>query len=278
MMKRILFTVLALFSLLEISTAQYLEVGILGGGSNYAGDLQFHSIEDSEIKVAFGAFARYNISKHFAVRLQALTTKISGTDLNARASNPLRSRNLSFETSIIELALMGEVNVFGFDVRDQRGSSFFIFGGIGATKFNPKADLLGISYELQPLGTEGQTLGSNSTYKLVTLAVPVGIGARIALGNKFNLGLEYGIRITMTDYLDDVSTSYPDLDALRALDPVAAALSYRTMEIDPSAAPNPFGQSRGNAEDKDRYMIGAISISYNLANKKVMEYDEKYKW
>ncbi|MBT8220860.1 MAG: hypothetical protein KJP00_13605 [Bacteroidia bacterium] len=277
-MKRILSTVVVLFSLLGIGNAQYLEVGVFGGASNYAGDLQFKTLEDKEINAAYGAFARYNISKHFAVRLQALATKISGSDLNARASNPLRSRNLSFETSIIELALMGEVNVFGFDVRDKRGSSFFIFGGVGGARFNPKAELLGISYDLQPLGTEGQTLGGSSPYKLFTLSIPAGIGAKLSISNKLNVSLEYGVRITMTDYLDDVSTTYPDLDALRALDPVAAALSYRTMEIDSGANPNPFGEARGNAGNKDRYMIGALTISYNLATKKSMEYDEKYKW
>jgi len=275
-MKKIIFLfVLTLFTLSV--QGQYLELGIMTGASNYKGDLQSRAIEPTEIHAAYAAFARYNFNRHFAVRLQGMYTTVSGSDANHRANNPLRGRNLSFQSSIIEASLTAEVNVFGFDVRDQKGSSIFIFGGVGAFKFNPRAELLGIMYDLQPLGTEGQNQ-STSNYGLLSTTFPVGIGAKIAISNRLNLSVEYGLRFTMTDYLDDVSTTYPDLNIMSGIDPVAASLAYRSLELDPSAPANPFGEARGDANTMDKYMIGGITISYNLATKEKMEYDDTYKW
>lgn len=256
---------------------QYMELGIMTGGSNYQGDLQSKAIEPSEIHAAFGAFARYNFNKHFAVRLQGMYTTLSGSDANHRATNPLRARNLSFQSSVIEASLTAEVNVFGFDVNDQKGSSIFVFGGVGAFKFNPRAELLGIMYDLQPLGTEGQNQ-STSNYGLISATFPVGIGAKIAVSQRINFSLEYGLRFTLTDYIDDVSTLYPDLNIMSGIDPVAASLSYRSPEIDPSVNANPFGEARGDANSMDKYMILGITLSYNLASRKEMEYDDTYKW
>ena len=37
----------------------------------------------------------------------------------------------------------------------------------------------------------------------------MGGGFKIAVNPSFNIILEYGVRKTFTDYLDDVSTTYP---------------------------------------------------------------------
>jgi len=276
-MHKILAVFLLIAGLGLTAHAQYMELGVMTGASNYQGELQSKAIEDGEIHAAYGLFARYNFSKHFSVRLQGMYTNVSGADSNHRANNPDRARNLSFSSSIIEASLMAEVNVFGFDVRGKRGSTFFLFGGVGAFKFNPQAELLGVKYDLQPLGTEGQNQTSTN-YGLISTAFPVGIGAKLSLSDKFNLTLEYGLRFTLTDYLDDVSTSYPDLAAMNGIDPVAASLSYRSLEIDPAAPVNPFGEARGDASGMDKYMIGGITLSFNLAKPADMEYDDEYKW
>jgi len=266
-MNKLFVLLLVVFSSASLH-GQYMEVGIMSGMTNYKGDLQSRSIEPSEIHLSYGAFARYNFSKYFAVRLQGAYGKVSGSDANHRANNPLRNRNLSFESSIIEASLIAEVNVFGFDVRAEKGSSIFVFGGVGALKFNPKAELLGIMYDLQPLGTEGQNQ-STSNYSLLSAAFPVGIGAKLAISEKLNVSLEYGLRFTLTDYLDDVSTG---------IDPIAASLAYRALEVDPNAPANPFGQARGDASKNDNYMILGFTLSYNLASREKMEYDDSYNW
>ena len=276
-MRRLLTSIVAYLCFMGLANSQYLELGLLLGGSNYGGELQYKTIEDREIHLSMGAFARYNMSKYLTVRVHALKTTISGTDFNANLNVESRSRNLSFESSILELGAQAELNIFGVDIMDKKGSSFYVFGGVAGFKFNPKAELNGTFHELQPLGTEGQNL-SGSKYGLISIAFPFGIGAKINLSYRINIGLEMGFRHTLTDYLDDVSTQYPDLNALQSADPIAAALSYRTPELDPSAEPNPVGITRGDPSNKDRYMIGSATISYNLGNKKKLEYNSKFKW
>lgn len=276
-MNKLFATVLLIISFAIASNAQYIEIGVAFGGSNYNGELQSKAIESGEVHAAYGAFARYNLGKHFSVRLQGMYTTVSGSDSNHRAINPDRARNLSFQSSIIEGSLLAEVNIFGFDVRGKKGSTFFLYGGVGAMKFNPRAELLGVWYDLQPLGTEGQNQ-SASNYSLISTTFPVGIGAKLAINSRFNISFEYGVRFTMTDYLDDVSTTYPDLAVMGGIDPVAASLSYRSLEFDPNAPANPFGEARGDANGMDKYMIGGITLSYNLAKFVDMEYDDEYKW
>jgi hypothetical protein len=43
------------------------------------------------------------------------------------------------------------------------------------------------------------------------VAIPFGIGAKMNVSKKVGIGLEWGPRKTFTDYLDDVSGTYPDV-------------------------------------------------------------------
>lgn len=275
-MKKLLTTLSLSFCIFMIH-AQYLEVGVFTGVTSYQGELQKKAWEAEETNLAYGAFARYNMNKFLTVKLQGMYGKVSGNDLNHRAIDPDRLRNLSFESSIIEASLTAEINVFGFDVRGKTGSSIFLYGGVAGFKFNPRAQLNGIMYDLQPLGTEGQNENGNA-YSLVSAAFPIGIGAKISISQRLNMSLDYGMRLTMTDYVDDVSTFYPDLSVMNGVDPIAAALSYREPEVNTNAMGNPMGNERGDATVNDKYMVFALSLSYNLADKSKLEYDDKYKW
>lgn len=276
MMKKLLTTLSLSFCLLALH-GQYMEVGVLTGAANYQGELQKKAWESEETHLAYGVYARYNVNKFLAVKLQGLYGEVSGNDLNHRAIDEDRMRNLSFSSSILEASLTAEINVFGFDVRGKAGSSFYLYGGVGGFKFNPRAELNGIEYDLQPLGTEGQNENGNR-YALISASFPVGIGFKISASPRLNITMDYGLRFTMTDYLDDVSTIYPDVAQLNNIDPIAAALSYRAPEFNESATPNPFGDNRGDATSNDKYMIFSVSLSYNLADKKKLEYDDEYKW
>lgn len=109
------------------------------------------------------------------------------------------------------------------------------------------------------------------------MAIPFGAGLKISLSERINLGFEFGVRLTLTDYLDDVSGNYPDLAELEKLDPTASLLSFRTPEILPQLAGNPKGKPRGNPNNKDGYFIGSITLSFNLVEGYDLEFDEKYK-
>ncbi len=115
---------------------------------------------------------------------------------------------------------------------------------------------------LQPLGTEGQRLpaSNNPIYQLTQFSIPVGLGLKFAISDSWNIGFELGSRLTFTDYLDDVSTTYAsDNELLETQGELALALANR------SRTPKLGGEGRGDAEDKDWYIMGGLSISFNLS-------------
>jgi len=75
-------------------------------------------------------------------------------------------------------------------------------------------------------------------------------------GPFFNVALEGGYRLTFTDYLDDVSTVYPDPASFT--DPIAAALSMRYED------PVPPGTQRGDPNQNDGYFLLNIKVEYYL--------------
>jgi hypothetical protein len=66
-------------------------------------------------------------------------------------------------------------------------------------------------------------------YSLLQVAIPFGLGAPFRLNEVLDLWIDIGFRYTFTDYLDDVSKNYVDLNKIK--DPLAQALSYRSNEI-----------------------------------------------
>jgi hypothetical protein len=259
---------------IQSTKAQYLEAGVFVGASNYKGDIA-PTIELSEYRPAYGVSLRYNYTRYFSVKTNLLVGQVSGSDANLQS--PLaRERNLSFRSDITEISFQGEYSPLGYDILAGRITTPYIFVGVGGFLFNPQAALKGTWHDLQPLGTEGQGMtGYSAKYKRFSLSVPVGIGLRFSLNRRVNLGFEFGVRRTTTDYLDDVSKNYPDLGQLLLISPTSANLSYRRPEVtgdysDPR-------QSRGTLKGKDRYFIGGVTLSFNLTDKYGMEWEKKYR-
>jgi hypothetical protein len=76
-----------------------------------------------------------------------------------------------------------------------------------------------------------------------------------------------GLRVTFTDYIDDVSGTYPDMAALKASKgQLAVDMSYRgdTRNYNPSYVLPLTGAKRGNSKDNDWYTITQFSIGYRL--------------
>jgi hypothetical protein len=98
------------------------------------------------------------------------------------------------------------------------------------------------------------------------------MGFRVPLQDKnWTIGFEYGIRLTTTDYIDDVSTTYfsPTLIE-KAYGPVAAVLSNRANPQSPDFVEGSAytGQQRGDPTDRDSYMLGLITLTYRLKSGK----------
>ena len=252
----------------QLGMAQFFEVGGAIGGSNYMGDLSLNTskLYLKETNLAFGIYGRYNINYLLAVKLAANLGSISGSDANAEFEE-IRSRNLSFQSSIVDAALTMELNVPGFQPYNlSRPISAYLFAGVGFSYTQPRAFYNGAWHALQPLGTEGQgAAGFGPIYSRGALAIPFGLGVKYAIRDKVGLGLELGVRRSFSDYLDDVSGNYADYDLILANNgDLAAALSNRTGEylgINEPIILEP-GTSRGDSFNADWYFLLQATVSY----------------
>ncbi len=242
------------------------EVGVSIGLSTYQGDLAPDNIQGSigNLHAAFGGFYRYNVNNFIAAKLGVNYGRLSADDAESDALSKQR-RNLSFRSTLLEAALTVEWNILGYQAYNySRVFSPYLFAGVAGFKYNPKAFYDNVWVELQPLSTEGQGLAEypeRAPYKLIQVSFPIGLGVKYALTDQWNIGLEAGLRVTLTDYIDDVSTTYVSTDELLVnRGELAAQLSNRTG-VDVQS-----GKQRGNAENNDTYLIGMLFISFNFGD------------
>lgn len=264
-----LLKILILLLLPAFANAQYWEAGAFAGLSNYVGDLSANSqtIYMQNTGFSGAVFARYNINDLTGVRLALGYAGLAGTDALAD-SEAIRNRNLSFSSDVIELALTGELNLPGYQPYNlNRPLSPYLFAGISAFYNNPSANLGGANIRLRPLGTEGQGLQDRpAPYSSIAFAIPMGLGVKYAVTDRLNIGIEFGARMTFTDYLDDVSGTYLSFPELLAGNgPLAAALGNRSGELlvgEPVIVPT--GTPRGDNRARDWFFNAGLSISYNF--------------
>ena len=234
-------------------------VGLMGGVSLYSGDLspKEFGVYFEEIRPAFGAFARIEMGKAFALRPSVSIGRVAGNDDNAGRED----RGLSFRSRITELALIGELNLFKIGASRNKGVVPYLFGGGAIFFFNPETAFDGDYIELQPLGTEGQGLPNYpAPYKLTQVAVPLGVGIKFMLNENITIGVEFGGRKLFTDYLDDVSdTEVSYFDVLENNGELAAQLSNPTLE-----EPEEDTSYRRGGEFNDWYYIGGLSFAFRL--------------
>lgn len=263
-MKKLLRSLIILVIVIPSAGFAQFEMGVLAGLSNYAGDIsnQRAWFSAGDFNAAAGFFGRQTFNPYLSARIGFNFTNISAAD--NKTNDGLRlERNLSFRTSIYELHLVAEFNILGYQPYNlKRIWSPYIFGGVAGFFFNPQAELDGVSYDLQPLGTEGQGLpGFADKYALNQISFPMGGGIKFALNDQWNVGIELGARKTLTDYLDDLSGDYVSSSLLlEERGEIAAALANR------SGIERATGEKRGSPEYKDWYLIGGITVSYNFTD------------
>ncbi len=145
----------------------------------------------------------------------------------------------------------------------------YVFAGISAFYFNPYAqNPEGGRVFLRPLSTEGEGLPQypdRKQYSNVAVGFPIGGGMKFLIGRTLVVTTELGFRYTTTDYLDDVSKSYVNLDTLTAYrGKLAAQMSYRS-KFNPNSPEGPsYTNQRGNSSQNDWYWFGNVSVSIYL--------------
>ena len=261
---------------------QKKEITLGLGGTNFLGDLggangvgTDYSVKDWDFpSTSLGSSLayRYRFHPYYATSFIVNFGRVRGSD--AKTNDPIRNdRNLSFRSNIINVSQRFEFiilakekvghkyRIAGLKGMPYKNSQLYLFTGIGATYYNPKAQYNGGWYTLHDLHTEGQGLpGGPAEYKRVTATIPFGLGMRIGISKMWRLGLEFTYVKTFSDYIDDVHGTYYDPAILAAQYGQAAAYLSN-----PAKTPQNFnyGSQRGDKQN-DAIFYFNLTIGYNL--------------
>lgn len=269
---RFLAIIVLIFSL-NTTKAQYQyleyvqkgEVGITVGAAHYFGDLNTRAGLNRP-KPSVGLFFRKQFGNYIAARLNAHYAQVGYSDTYSK-NDYQKTRNLSFNSNIWELTAQGDFNFFKF-IPGTKEFSFtpYVTVGIGAFSYDPYTYLNNEKIFLRPLGTEGQLVGykARKQYSPTGICIPIGVGLKFSLSEKINFTMEVIQRLTNTDYLDDVSTTYVG-SANFTTGSTAALLQDRSYEIDPANLLGREGRQRGFSKQRDQYIIAEIGLSFNIS-------------
>lgn len=284
MVKKIFLMLAVAFSLMKVHAQRYDsyqhngEIGASIGLANYFGDLN-PSEKFNRMKFSGGVHYQYYLNNYFGLRASINYARLGYSDVYN--SNPTyKTRNLSFNTDIWEFAVAGTFNFFRFlpGIKEYRFTPY-VTAGVGAFNYNPFTylNVNGSDQKvyLRPLGTEGQnstTMHDGKKYGSMAVAIPLGVGVKYALNENWNIFAEVNYRLTTTDYIDDVSSSYAGAQAFQAntYSGTTRDLWYASQLQDRSAIANngtaigTKGYQRGNGTGKDSYLTFQVGVSFNL--------------
>ena len=165
---------------------QRSEVGIGLGTFNYTGDL-VRSYNFAFSQPAGTVFYRANISKVISFRASLTAGKLSASDASKPIDAFSTQRNASFNIFLMEISGVYEYHFLDWkDDRRRLRFTPYLFGGLA---------LFNIS------GVPAKT----AQYSNVQMAIPFGGGIKYILNPKYYMSLEFGVRKTFFDYLDNIS-------------------------------------------------------------------------
>jgi hypothetical protein len=250
---------LLLFLGRSTSQGQTLYGGYMMGGSNYQGELQPEYFTFRGMRFATGISGMYAFNPYVAVSSELMAGFLGVRD-------PYPQRNLNFSSHLFELTAGLRINLFY--------SREFVFnpyvtGGPSLFHVNPFTyDQAGAKYFLYPLSTEGQGLDAypdRPANRKLNYALNGGGGIELRVSKKIRMDVEVTFRKSFTDYIDDVSSYYPDEQILLAArGPKAVELSYRADELPGYPIEFPSGLPRGRPGTDDWYHSFVIRFRYIL--------------
>jgi hypothetical protein len=236
-------------------------VAFAAGATRYAGDLSEE--KDILVRPRLGAETSvsvlYRFAERFSVRTDARMYTVWGKHQNTR----IWFNNLSFIAINPELCAGLQADLFPADQRDRPINPYLFVGG-GFTYLNILTRFQKHWVSLPPLHTE------NVVYNRYPPFLKIAVGHPLMVRFRYRLTAEVAYTALFSDYLDDVSTVYPDMSKL---DPLGQALSDRRYSLGLGLPSAQAGDQRGNPARNDGY----FSLSLRFIRQLSTEADTRYK-
>ena len=191
-MNKMRLSILLFFSLIFTGVSQQYEIGLMGGGSKYIGDI---GKEDYFLPSNLGGSLLFKntINPWMYMRLGFSYLGISGDDAQSGSAGR-RMRNYSFAGKIIEFNMGIEYNFlprnpFKKTLKYNRLTPY-MFSGISMINYN---------------GSITNNTNLTSDYKGLSWGIPMILGIKYKISEHFLFTAESGARYTFTDNLDGTS-------------------------------------------------------------------------
>ncbi len=191
-----------------------MELGFMAGGSFYLGDANYSTFYKNTRPMG-GIMARYILNPRLALKGNLAVAGIKGSTETIDNQYPFTT---SFSRTLYDLGVQFEANFWGYGI----GQEF-----LGIRRFTPYLT-----------GGLGMTYAAAPAESVVTMNIPIGLGVKYKFRPRWNIGMEFTMRFSLSDKLD-VTHSNPALD-------------------------DPYLIKSGFLKNKDSYSFTAIFITYDL--------------
>ena len=250
------------------------------GSSNYIGDLVpaagLFSVASQTMRWNVGLQYTRHLSRHLSGNSQVSYIRIAGDDNYFSSTGVFEGnylRNLHFRNDLKELSVSAVYEPMGNaeNLAKRPLLSPYLYLGVAGFTHNPVArrdpslvpgtPSLQAWQDLQTEDIEG------AMYSLVNISSPFGFGLRYKIGAQMDLGFDFGYRVSLTDYLDDVSDNRPNVLTspsiyfIRSGEPFAANTLVNRIPV-PTTSTAPI-YSTG----PDQYFTTQIRLIYHIKNK-----------
>lgn len=241
-------------------------MAIEAGATRYAGDMSEE--KDLFVRPRLGAEGAvsvlYRFAERFSARADARMYMVWGMQENTR----VWFNNLSFMAINPELCVGVQTDLFPADQRD-RPINPYLFIGVGITYLNTLTRFQKHWVTLPRLHTE------NVVYNRYPSLMKIAVGHPILIRYRYRLTAELGYTTLFSDYLDDVSTVYPDMSKL---EPLGQAVSDRRYALGIGLPPAQPGDQRGNPTRNDGYFSLSLRVTRQLATDADRRYRRVIGW
>ena len=248
------------------------ELGLMLGTNYYLGDLNPSGHLGGRKHVAFGGFFRTNLNRRLSLRAHVMHGTLEAWDADSDVAWQ-QNRNLHFRNALTEVGGIVEINYIDYQI-GAPGTKVcaYLLTGLSVYSHMPEAQLDDLWFELAPLGTEGQgtTWGEAygvGDYALTGLAVPFGFGFKVNLGPFAGFNLEWAVRKTWNDYLDDVSGIYADPLVLNEEKGELSVVLADQSLAQPGSLTDNTGLMRGDPGRDDAYGFVTASVTFRIGKK-----------